>query len=282
MLDQVTPNSSYPTPVLAIIGAGRLGTVLARRLPGKKIIYDRKEDLAQQLAQTCAGDWAKDIPALLAKISGLQLVLFILALPQKEIRPFLQGLDQQSQLSPLKTPETSAQASAGSNGRPFLVERSLFLNVATAQATAELKAAFPAWRFLGVKFVGHAGEMENDRPLIVVSGAAEEDFAMVKNVFQPLGDVTSGPEEKVQQLNTLVTREVLLLARDLEKKVVGAELPVAWLPYALRQVAAGVLRAYARGDLGPFARSVLQESEGLAPNDSSTTNHGCSGNSVGA
>lgn len=217
---------------VGLIGIGRMGRVLAQRLKDhvELTIYDRDpENMAvtqKELGvRTASG---------LEDLAGLGAV--ILAVPDPEVINCIKDFNQ------LKTPM-------------------VIINIATnvAQHVLEETAAKHV-RCIGVKFVGHAGEMALGlTPVIIVNERPAELTDVVKKIFAPVGQVMVGKADIVSYINTSAAEKALEAAVNIEEglKQQGITDPDI-IKSAIRQVAAGILKAYADQDLGPFARQVVR------------------------
>lgn len=222
---------------VAVAGAGRLGRLLARRLPGGtcRAIYTRRPEAAGDLA-TAVGAAAGAEPAV---VRGCDVVL--LALPPDAVAAALEAF------------------------RPHLAPGTLVVNMATQLETEPLRRRFPEWRVAAAKLVGHAREIEaGEIGAVVVDHAAPSEFALIRRLLGGLGPVLAGDEKLVLQVNTAVAEELLKALRGLERRLASLGVPEAVAAAALQGSAPGVLRSLAKNDLGPFLRSVVEREEAKA------------------
>ena len=136
------------------------------------------------------------------------------------------------------------------------------INVATnvAQSVIEHTAA-PHVRCISAKFVGHAGEMAaGARPVIIVHDKPAELVPLTTEIFSYVGDVLTGNSDVVTTINTLAAEKALEAAVLIEEnlRVKGFTDP-AIAKSAVGQVAAGIVKAYAADNLGPFAREIVRQ-----------------------
>ena len=113
---------------------------------------------------------------------------------------------------------------------------------------------------IGVKFVGHAGEMALGLdPVIIVNDRPGELSVLAAELFAAAGQVVIGKADVVGYINTVAAEKALEAAVAIEEglQLQGVTHP-AIIKSAIRQVAAGILKAYADQDLGPFARQIVR------------------------
>jgi pyrroline-5-carboxylate reductase len=217
---------------IGIVGIGRMGRVLAVRLAeaAELTLYDVKLD---QLAEVAAATGAKAGASLEEAVLGDAVIL---ALPDREVIDCLKELNQ-IRHSPITV-----------------------INVATnvAQSVLEHTAA-PHVRCISAKFIGQAGEMAaGARPVIVVHEKPEELVALTVEIFSHVGDVLTGNSDVVTTINTIAAEKAIEAAVLIEEslRMKGFSNP-AIAKSAIGQVAAGIVKAYAADNLGPFAREIV-------------------------
>lgn len=218
---------------VGIVGVGRMGRVLAVRLANAVdlALFDVN---AEQLTKIAAATGAK-AGANLAEAALCDAV--ILALPDREVIDCLKEFNQmrRSQIT--------------------------VINVATnvAQSVIEHTAA-PHVRCISAKFIGHAGEMAaGSRPVIVVHDNPTELVQITTEIFSHVGDVLVGNSDVVTTINTIAAEKALEAAVMIEEnlRIRGFADP-AIAKSAIGQVAAGIVKAYATDNLGPFAREIVR------------------------
>ncbi|BBB90866.1 MAG TPA: NAD(P)-binding domain-containing protein [Methylomusa anaerophila] len=215
-----------------LIGVGRMGKVLASRLSAHAdvLIYDRDgvklNEVADELGLMAAND--------LAEIASLGTV--VLVVPDREVISCIKDFNL------LK--------------RPLHV-----INVATnvAQHVLEETAAKHV-RCIGVKFVAHAREMAlGSEPVIIVNEWPVELTMLAAEIFAPVGKIIIGQADQVSLINTKAVEMALTAAVEIEEALTKEHYyDPDIIKSAIRQVAAGALKGYADGDLGPFAREIVQ------------------------
>jgi hypothetical protein len=78
-------------------------------------------------------------------------------------------------------------------------------------------------------------------------------------LFSGLGQVEQGDERLVGMINTVATREAFRAAAAIERILGEQGVGPALIKSALGVVAAGSVKSYAEGDIGPFAQKLLEE-----------------------
>ncbi|QJW48650.1 NAD(P)-binding domain-containing protein [bacterium BFN5] len=217
---------------VGLVGIGRMGEVLARKLAGVVNLFLLDRDLCrtQQLAAELNVSAANN----LAEIAQLGRV--ILAVPDREVISCLKDFNEMKQ--------------------PLVV-----INVATNVAQRVLNEIAAAHiKCIGVKLIAHAGEMALGlEPVIIVNERPPELVNEAVALFQAVGKVVVGRADVVSSVNIAAAEAALAAAVQIEENLhlQGITDPLI-IKSAIRQVAAGILKAYANNDLGPFARDVVQ------------------------
>lgn len=218
---------------IGLIGLGRLGKIVTARLANyhQLVIYDRNTELVSSIAQL----YGISAAGSLDEVTRCNMVL--LALPDKEI------INCIHQLNSFK--------------REMLV-----INMATnmPQSVAEQAAILPV-RCMSVKFVGHAGEMSlGFNPVIIVNQYPEDQVQAVSRLFQPVGQVMVGQADMVTAINTIAAEKAVEAGVLIEENLkAGGYTDPAIIQSAISQVGAGILKAYASNDLGPFAQEIVKK-----------------------
>ena len=217
---------------ISIVGIGRLGQVFAHKLADshRLVLYDRDID---QAAAAAAGTGAC-IAASLEE--AVECGAVILAVPDREVLSCIHYFNS-------------------------LKKELIVVNVATSvsQAVLEQTVKHPV-RGISVKIIGHAGEMAlGMKPVIIVNSTPADLAEQACRLFASLGCVITGEADDVAAVNTIAAENVLKAAVQIENtlRCRGFDNSLV-IRSAIGQVAAGVLKAYADDDLGPFAREIVQ------------------------
>ncbi len=218
---------------IGIVGVGRMGRALASRLSQQGgyslCLFDKHAGRRQALAaKLCA-----EAVSSLADMEALPLV--ILAVPDGEVLECIRVFGR------MKLPP-------------------VVINIAT-NITREslLQATEPSLTAVNVKFIGHAGELAlGQRPVIIVDKSSGSMATVIQAVFQTVGDVVIGDSDLVGVINRIAAEEVLIAGVRIENRLRQAAISdPAMIRSAIRQVAAGTLKAFADKDLGPFAQEIV-------------------------
>lgn len=135
------------------------------------------------------------------------------------------------------------------------------INIATNVAQIVLEeTALKHVRCTGVKMIGHAGEIAmGQRPVIIVNDRPGDLVPLARELFEPIGDIIVGKSDSVTAVNTIAAQKALEAAVNIEETLInGGVTDSNVIKSAIRQVAAGILKAYTNDDLGPFAREIVR------------------------
>lgn len=214
----------------AVIGAGRMGSVIAGQLPRatRKIIIDIDLQRAGCVAQMVGGT-ASD-----ALDSAAPADVAVVVLPA----PMVEGIV--SQLVDLAKPGA------------------VILNMATAAVIDPAVAGRRAdVSVVDAKIIGHAKSITEGAPAIIVVGS--DDAAIqhrIRSQFPGFRQVVAGDAGLVAEINRVGSTEGIRAAvrvrRELQRQGVSDE----WIDVAIRTVCAGTLKAFVEDDLGDFAREL--------------------------
>lgn len=217
---------------IGLIGIGRMGRILARQLAGhvELCLFDRDAKKMNLLAEELNISTANNLEDI------VKMEKVILAVPDHEVVSCIKVFNQ------MKEPLT-------------------VINIATnvAQHMLERMAA-PHVKCICVKFIGHADEMAlGERPVIIVNQFPADIVPQLVEVFQVVGQVVVGRADLVHTINTLAAERAIEAAVGIEEALKQKSITdEVLIKSAIRQVAAGILKAYADGNMGPFAREIVQ------------------------
>jgi pyrroline-5-carboxylate reductase len=217
---------------VGLVGIGRMGRVLAELLVkhAELCIFDRNIDQMNLLAEKLNISTA----ANLEEMTDWETI--ILAVPDREVMSCIKDFNAIE--------------------KPLMV-----INIATNVGQDMLNhMAAPHVKCICAKFVGHADEMAlGQQPVIIVNQFPEELIAQTVKIFQFVGQVVIGEADMVHTINKVAAEKAIEAAVEIEETLKQKMITEpAIVKSAIRQVAAGIIKAYADGNLGPFAREVVQ------------------------
>ncbi len=155
----------------------------------------------------------------------------ILALPANQIIPFMQSLESSN----------------------ISLQNPVFINMATAAHTSDLKQQYPRVKWAGVKFVGQADDLrENGNGLFVM----EESNHSISQMYSQIGRVIIDREETVEKVNGIATYCAIKAVKEIKKELRQGGHQSEYEKQVLRSLVPGVVRSYAQGTLGHFAQSM--------------------------
>jgi len=219
---------------VGIIGVGRMGRQLAEKLRGHfdLWLYDNDNKIAAATAD--------ELSVHEARFEQLfDLEVLILALPAEVMPEMVKRL------------------------APSLSTKQILVNIATNQKREPLQKLIAGeTKVVSAKIVGHAREIAaGEAPTIIVDGDEGEETEKISHIFWHFGTVQQGSEDLVEVLNTLASGEGIKAAYTIKKKMLQEGITLSLWETAVRNVAAGTMKAFASGDVGPFASGIIREME---------------------
>lgn len=221
------------TSATAVIGAGRMGSVIAGQLPPdtRKIIIDSDLKKARRLANAVDGIGSDTLN------SAAEADLIAVVLPAPAVNETtLQLIDQ---------------AEPGT----------IILNMATAAAIDPfLQHKRPDILLIDAKIIGHAQSISAGEPGIIVVGT-EEDATLekIRSRLPGFQAVVSGDPNLVAHINRTASTEGIRAAVRVRHQLSEYSIPDEWIDVAIRTVCAGTLKAFVEDNLGDFARELVKE-----------------------
>jgi NAD binding domain of 6-phosphogluconate dehydrogenase len=220
---------------MAVIGAGRMGSVIARQIPENtnKIIIDIDLKRARLLAEKIGGVCSDSLESTRAA------KLVAVVLPTSAVNETINKL-----LS-------------------ILEKDSIILNMATtAQVEASLHKKNTGVSIIDAKIIGHAISNAKGEPgIIVVKCNDNVKFELIKDHLPGFTEVVQGDSELVPQINKLAAAEGIRAAVTIRKRLRKLAVPESWINVALRTVCAGTVKAFVDNDLGHFALELAKKIE---------------------
>lgn len=220
---------------MAVVGAGRMGTVLARQIPTetKKIIIDMDLNKAVQLAKEVNGVGA----ATLNDAREADLIAVVLPTP--------------------------AVTDTVTNLLSIVKEGAIILNMATsAKLPAEIHSINTKVKIYDAKIIGHAMSISKGEPgIIVVKCDDENDFKLIKSQLQSFHKVVMGDAGLVPEINVIGSTEGIRAAVKVKMQLEKMNIPDEWVNVVIRTVCAGTMKSYTENDLGHFALELAKKLE---------------------
>jgi len=217
---------------IGLVGVGRMGRVLANLLARNQelCLFDKDTEQMNLIAKQLHLSTVNHLEEI------VKMKTVILAVPDHEVVSCITLFNQ------IKSPIT-------------------VINIATNIGQHMLdKIAAPHVKCICVKFIGHADQMAiGQRPLIIVNQMPIDLASQMVEIFQVVGQVIVGRADIVHTINTIAAEKALEAAVGIEEMLKEEHItePII-IKSAIKQVAAGILKAYADEDMGPFAREIVQ------------------------
>lgn len=219
----------------AVVGAGRMGSVIAGQLPRgtRKIIIDIDLQRAAQVAQNIGGESSD----ALGSAASADLVAVVLPTPMVE------GIV--AQLVELAKPGA------------------VILNMATtARIDPALVGKRPEISVVDAKIIGHAKSIAEGEGAIVVVGCGDGGIlALIRSQLPGFRRVVAGNAHLVAEINRIGSAEGIRAAVRVRRELSRQGIPPDWIDVAIRTVCAGTLKAFVENDLGDFARELAGKIE---------------------
>ncbi|MGG6448353.1 NAD(P)-binding domain-containing protein [Pseudobacillus badius] len=217
---------------IGLAGMGMLGTAMMHHWCEKNReigVYHPEMPKARQFV----GNYPNGYTMNKKEMSGLDIL--VLALPAKEVLPFLRDV-------------------IAENG---VFSGTAIINMATALHTIEIKKEFPQLSVWGVKFMGHAADLFKRGEGLFITESLLPD--QVKHLFFDLGEMKRDSEETVMKVNKLATYYAVKTAVEIETEFAKQGLDPQYAERALRALSPEVMRSYSEGSLGHFGKEVVKE-----------------------
>jgi 6-phosphogluconate dehydrogenase (decarboxylating) len=225
----------YMQKTVALIGAGRMGSVVAKQLPEetRKIIIDTETEKAKLLADKVGGTFSSSYDA----VSDADLIAIVLPAPAVNATvEMLIGL--------AKTGAVIINMSTSANIDPII------------------KSKDPTLQIIDTKIIGHATSMSKGEPgIVVVETQDEAAFNMIKSQLPGFQQVARGNADLVPTINEIGTVEAIRIAVNVRKQLRTLNIPEEWITVVIKTICAGVVKSFAENDLGNFALELVRKLE---------------------
>ena len=220
---------------VAVIGAGRMGSVVSRQLPPDtiKIIIDTDPAKASELAKAIGGysagglEYAKDADVI------------AVVLPTPAVNETVEKL------------------------QALVKKGAVIINMAT---TAKIDPVILSKNkdifIVDAKIIGHAKSISKGEPGIIVAKTDNaEVLALIKSQLIGFTDVVRGDADLVPIINTIGSAEGIKTAVAIRKQLRVMDIPEEWINVVIRTVCAGTMKSLTENDLGHFALELLKKLE---------------------
>ncbi|MFS0785791.1 NAD(P)-binding domain-containing protein [Shouchella sp. 1P09AA] len=225
---------------VAIIGTGRMGEAIATHIHSgvELTLLNSGSRQGEELAQTLHAHYSTDFSVL------NQVDIIFSCVPQANTSEVLEA--------------ASLHAEA----------QTLMINCSTkAWIATELKNNYCDLHYVEAKIIGHAGSIKAGKRAYVIAEADEDVRDKVTDIFSPLAEVVFDDPALVEELNKVATEVGIKAAVQLDQQVRDKKLSAQIKQILLENVCAGVMSAYARDDLGHFAKQIVEEIKNKEPKD---------------
>lgn len=213
---------------IGLAGVGRLGTALLSHNDQSIGIYHYKRKSAEEFSAKFHGCY----PISLEGVSHLDYL--ILTLPPAQVNSVVQ------QIVNLKSAHPTT-----------------IINMATALSTDQLRQHYPQLHFIGVKYMGNAASLkERGNGLFIAEQPLPDEL---HEFYKQAGKVVRDDESIVQEVNEMATEVALKAAVDMKEQARKKGLHEHYVNAAFEIIAPEVLRAFHKGQLGGFAREILDK-----------------------
>ena len=220
---------------VAVIGAGRMGSVVGRQLPDDvhKLIIDTDEAKAKALAVQIGGSYASALEA------AQDADLIPVVLPTPAVNPVMDQLTG------------------------IAKDGAILLNMATnGTVAAEIIAKNRKIRIVDAKIIGHAMSMNQGSPAyVVVKTDDEEVFEKIRHILPGYKKVIMGNADIVPDIAKIGSGEGIRAAIMVRKLLKQYNLPRDWEDIIIYTICAGTMRSYVENDLGHFAKQLADKLE---------------------
>ncbi|NLU09856.1 MAG: NAD(P)-binding domain-containing protein [Tepidanaerobacter acetatoxydans] len=218
---------------VAIIGTGRMGSLIARKIsPNYNMV------LVDKNLRQC-GSLAKEVNGLAtSEYSMLSCSNYIIvALPANVIPEILKEI------------------------KPFIAKEQILINISTDTEKSVFEPIKSLCKLASAKIIGHAQHMAatGELPLILIDGDDLDTCNKVAEIFSKIGCICYGDENIVKKVNNIASEEGIKAALNIKKRLEEINMPLEYLSFAIRNVACGTMNAYALGDMGSFAQKIIDK-----------------------
>jgi len=219
---------------VSVVGCGRMGSFLAERFNSdyELIVVDKNLNAATRLSNKlkCLGSNSYDV------LDDADII--VLALPTEVMVEAVKQIIQKLTKSPV------------------------VVNIATTASDTEIEKTLKKnINLISAKIIGHAAEMrKGERPIIIIDESKDLKTKLeVARLFSKVGTVVFGNVQQVALINTVSSEEGIKTALRIKERLLKQNVPEQLIDFAIRNVAAGTMKAFTEGNIGPFAQKIIEE-----------------------
>jgi len=218
---------------VGLVGAGRLGTALACRLPARI-------------------GWIADIDRRRAEVLAREVSA--LAVSSDE-------LFRDCRVILLAVPPAAVETLMVESGSRLAADAVVF-DLATGVDTKRLRRRGlpPSGRLAGLKPIVQAYAFGHGAGAVFVLDPEDRDLRDVAaGIVEPAGSVVIGDTARVREINNAATRAALRLVYELQSEIRPLSMDPQWIAAALHTVAAGTIQDWPPGQPNDYLRDRLRE-----------------------
>lgn len=220
---------------VAVIGAGKMGSVVIRQLPEESqvVIIDLDLEKVKKLADKAEATYDNSLQA--AKDAD---VIFVI-LPANSVEETVEKLQD------------------------IVKTGAIIVNMATSICIDKLaKKHRGDIGLIDAKIIGQASAISNDeKGLVIVKAADSAMFDLVKELLSGLFTVEQGDADLVEKINTIAVYEGIKAAAAINRQLTEMNIPKNWSDLVTAKVCIPTMKSYLEGTLGPFAKAIAKELE---------------------
>lgn len=219
---------------VGIVGTGRLGRALGARLAESSEVIAWDVDIKK--AKQFAKQWNLEFATDLEQIFVCDLVL--LCIPAQAVAEFFLALP---------------------SSRTYTCK---FVNMASDVDTPLLIEQMHLHRLqvIGLKLIGQFAAVRHGiRSMFVTTDDNLDNRRLLDSVFQSIGDIRTGDERKVREINRAATKLALKFCEEFGSSVRPQAENAHWVSSALKSVVAGTILDYPPDKTNPYTARILSE-----------------------
>lgn len=220
----------YALVKIAIIGTGRMGSLISRKLSRNYDLILIDKDL-----RSC-GDLARELGAVgTGEYRLIENANYIITALSHTVMP--KAVEELSQ---------------------YISPHQVVINISTDNEIDTFDSIKGKCILAHAKIIGHAKEIgSGELPVILVGSDDKEVQNKVAEIFSNMGSTCFGDEKTVKTVNKIASEEGIKAAFALKERLRELNIPDEYISFAIRNVASGVMKAYALGDAGPFVKEIV-------------------------